>query len=254
MRTFVIGDIHGGLHALKQVIERASIDFDQDKVIFLGDYVDGWSQSAELIEFLIGIKIAAKVKPIFLRGNHDKWCQEWLINGHINKAWQENGGRSTMTSYINTGHLVKESHRNFFLELLDYYVDEENRAYLHAGWITVKGLGYDRESTYYWDREFWKIAFHIDAAITNGLSKEYYYKGELARYKQYKEVFIGHSSTQFYECDADFKEFTHPKQEGHTRVMIPMNRLNVWNVDTGGGWHGKLTALNIDTKEFFLPE
>jgi serine/threonine protein phosphatase 1 len=40
MRTLVIGDIHGGLRALHQIIERAKVT----KVInsiFLGDYVDG---------------------------------------------------------------------------------------------------------------------------------------------------------------------------------------------------------------------
>jgi serine/threonine protein phosphatase 1 len=40
MRTLVIGDIHGGLRALHQIIERAHVT-PQDTLIFLGDYVDG---------------------------------------------------------------------------------------------------------------------------------------------------------------------------------------------------------------------
>ncbi len=55
MRTFVIGDIHGGLIALKQVLERASVT-NKDTLIFLGDYVDGWSQSPQVIDFLIELK------------------------------------------------------------------------------------------------------------------------------------------------------------------------------------------------------
>jgi serine/threonine protein phosphatase 1 len=39
MRTLVIGDIHGGLRALHQIIERHVTP--QDTLIFLGDYVDG---------------------------------------------------------------------------------------------------------------------------------------------------------------------------------------------------------------------
>ena len=39
MRTLVIGDIHGGLKALEQVLERANVT-PEDKLIFLGDYVD----------------------------------------------------------------------------------------------------------------------------------------------------------------------------------------------------------------------
>ena len=52
MSTFVIGDIHGGLRALIQVLVKAQIQ-TTDKLIFLGDYVDGWSESPQLINFLI---------------------------------------------------------------------------------------------------------------------------------------------------------------------------------------------------------
>jgi serine/threonine protein phosphatase 1 len=44
MRTLVIGDIHGGLRALHQ-IKRAKVT-KEDTLIFLGDYVDGWSHLA----------------------------------------------------------------------------------------------------------------------------------------------------------------------------------------------------------------
>ena len=52
MRTFVIGDIHGGLKALKQVLQQLKLSVE-DTYIFLGDYVDGWSESAETVSFLI---------------------------------------------------------------------------------------------------------------------------------------------------------------------------------------------------------
>jgi len=49
----------------------------------------------------------------------------------------------------------------------------------------------------------------------------------------YSEVFIGHTSTQFWKCDE------------------PMNAANIWNLDTGGGWFGKVSIMDIDTKEFW---
>ena len=52
MRTLVVGDIHGGLRGLKQVLERIEVKAE-DKFIFLGDYVDGWSENAETISFLM---------------------------------------------------------------------------------------------------------------------------------------------------------------------------------------------------------
>ena len=51
-RTLAIGDIHGGLRALEQILERAKVTQD-DLLIFLGDYVDGWSESAQTVSFLI---------------------------------------------------------------------------------------------------------------------------------------------------------------------------------------------------------
>ncbi|MEP0480335.1 MAG: metallophosphoesterase, partial [Nonlabens sp.] len=54
MRTIAIGDIHGGYKALLQLIERIGLK-DDDQLIFLGDYVDGWSESFEVIDFLISL-------------------------------------------------------------------------------------------------------------------------------------------------------------------------------------------------------
>ena len=51
-RTFVIGDIHGGLRALVQVLNQLKVT-EKDTLIFMGAYVDGWSESAQVIDFLI---------------------------------------------------------------------------------------------------------------------------------------------------------------------------------------------------------
>ena len=47
----------------------------------------------------------------------------------------------------------------------------------------------------------------------------------------FKEVFIGHTTTQFWKEDK------------------PMNAANIWNLDTGGGWYGYVTVMDVDTKE-----
>ena len=54
-KTFVIGDIHGGLKALFQVLERAKVS-KNDTLIFLGDFVDGWSESPAVLDFLIALE------------------------------------------------------------------------------------------------------------------------------------------------------------------------------------------------------
>ncbi len=31
---------------------------------------------------------------------------------------------------------------------------------------------------------------------------------------------------------------------------MPMKACNVWNIDTGAAFYGRLSAMNIDTKQF----
>ena len=52
IRILVCGDIHGGLKPLLDVLEKSGYDKEYDKLIFLGDYVDGWSESSEVIEYI----------------------------------------------------------------------------------------------------------------------------------------------------------------------------------------------------------
>ncbi|WP_438887341.1 metallophosphoesterase, partial [Bacillus cereus group sp. BC311] len=82
--------------ALEQVLERAKVT-DKDKLIFLGDYVDGWSESSQVINALI--ELSQKQECIFIKGNHDLYCEEWLSFGHKPEMWLLNGGVATMESY-----------------------------------------------------------------------------------------------------------------------------------------------------------
>ena len=63
-RILVIGDIHGGLKAINQVFERAKVTTD-DRLIFLGDYVDGWSESPQVLDFLIELYTLSKILSLF---------------------------------------------------------------------------------------------------------------------------------------------------------------------------------------------
>ena len=42
MKTFVMGDSHGAYKAFLQVMERSGFDYENDRLICLGDVSDGW--------------------------------------------------------------------------------------------------------------------------------------------------------------------------------------------------------------------
>ena len=228
MKTFVIGDIHGALRALKQVLERAKVSC-YDTLIFLGDYVDGWSDSPQVLDFFI--KLNQTHRCIFLRGNHDELVLHWLQNNHDNPMWYNHGGESTVKAYSIIDDKTKQNHIAFLLSLKNYHIDEKNRLFVHAGFTNLKGVAIEHfPRLLYWDRTLWEMALALD----NNISKNSVYYPK--RLQLYSEIFIGHTSvTQINET-------------------IPINKANVWNLDTGAAFKGPLSIMDIDTKEFWQSE
>lgn len=227
-RTLAIGDIHGGLKALEQLLERIEIK-KEDRFIFLGDYVDGWSDSAQVIQFLIAF--AKEYECVFIKGNHDVWCELWLETGTINETWYLHGGKETIASYKGVSEADKKEHLQFFKDMCLYLVDDEKRLFLHAGFTSMHGVEREvYEANFYTDRTLWEMVISMDNSIT----KDYIMYPN--RLKHYHEIYIGHTPT------TNFNLYT------------PTNAINVWNVDTGVAFKGKLSALDIDTKDFFQSE
>jgi serine/threonine protein phosphatase 1 len=225
MRTFAIGDIHGGLKALVQVLNKIEIT-EEDSLIFMGDYVDGWSESAQVIEFLI--HLAPKFNCVFIKGNHDVWCQDWLKKKEVNPSWYLHGGKETIESYDGFSDDQKKQHLLFLENAPLYHLDNTNRLFLHAGFTSMHGVLKETfPFTLCTDRTLWEMALVMDKKITKNSSS--YPK----RLQHYREIYIGHTPTTNY---------------GET---TPMNAINVWNIDTGAAFKGRVTAMNIDTKVFF---
>ena len=140
-RTYVIGDIHGALLALQQIIAKIGPQ-PVDKLIFLGDYVDGWSQSAGVISYLM--ELEQQCECIFLKGNHDAWCESWLAGEKPDNVWLFHGGISTVESYEPLSDNEKLQHLQFYNRMLKYHTDEENRLFIHAGFASRPGPDFER--------------------------------------------------------------------------------------------------------------
>lgn len=226
-KQIVIGDIHGALRALKEVLAKAALE-KNDTLIFLGDYVDGWSESAQLIEYLL--ELDDQYHCIFLKGNHDAWCEDWLIHGTTPRDWLISGGYSTIQSYEQLATERRTIHLEFYSRMKKFFEAEE-RLFIHAGYSSIHGPARDRyESNYYWDRSLWELAFATDDRLSRDSIRF------PKRLKLYSEIFIGHTPTINFGS------------------MLPMHATNVWNVDTGAAFTGRLTAMNVETKEYWQSE
>ena len=224
-RAFVIGDIHGGFRALEQLMQKIDPQ-SEDRFIFLGDYVDGWSQSAQVIDWLMGFE--KKQECIFIKGNHDEDCRQWFLTGEVPDAWLAHGGGASIQSYYGFDDHTKEAHLEFFNRLLDYFIDENNCLFVHAGFSNRRGPLHEHYvSNFTWDRTLWETALALDTRIEKDAL--FYPK----RLLLFNEIYIGHTPTTGFGSE------------------LPMQAANVWNIDTGAAFYGRLSAVNIITKEIF---
>lgn len=236
-RTLVIGDIHGYYIEMVQALKRAVFNPRRDLLICLGDVADGGSMTPEVVQYFIDLGDSA----INIKGNHDFWTEEYLRIGIAKQNWLEQGGFATKDAYerkVGQSDFDMESHREFFKNQQLYYIDDQNRAFVHAGYTSKEGLGHEESShKYYWDRDLFKIAMSsAGSQIPNIL-------------KAHNEIFIGHTSTSNWKYS---RRFLPPRDcKIGDPISTPMNIHNLWNLDTGGGWRGRITVMDVDNKEYW---
>lgn len=233
MRTLVIGDIHGANRALKQVLSLSNFDNEKDTLISLGDIADGWGEVPECVDTLLGIK-----NLVAIRGNHDIWLRDWLKSGYINPMWLPQGGQASYDAYIRTGDIANQAHKDFFENQVDYYIDEKNNLYTHGGW------------DYVWNPDFFVAGLYPvnGGNPKDNLSKECHWSREL--FYGVKNHHKDHLPNKLKEALKRFNTIF----VGHTAISNPFKpfiKSNLINLDTGAGWNGRLTIMDVDTKEFW---
>ena len=214
-----MGDIHGNLKAMEQCLNRCGFDSENDTLIQLGDVCDRHPDSARVIERLLQIP-----NLIAIRGNHDPWLQTWLEIEETPAGWAENGGINSIQSYIEAGDKIdRPKHISFLRDQKNFYIDQKNRLFIHAGYTNPEGPKHEEPaSRCYWDRSLWS------ATMQGRLSGQ-----QPLRLKMFDEIYIGHTPTLNWQQDT------------------PMQAFNVWNLDTGAGWNGKLTIMDLETKKYW---
>lgn len=207
-RRLVIGDIHGRIGALKQVLELSKFDYDNDHLILIGDVVDGGSDSREVVDELLKVK-----DLVFVLGNHDLWCMNYLKSGWMGQIWAAQGGDKTIMSYEGHDDQLKE-HMVFFKKGV-YFHKENGMLFVHGGFDIKVGVEKTDHEFLVWDRTL------IETACEQVIPG-------------YEKVFVGHTTTEVYN------------------KTVPIRYNNLIMVDLGIGWTGKLCIMDIDTEEYWL--
>ena len=215
-----MSDSHGGYRAVVQCLERCGFDNEKDQLYFLGDVVDGWSETKESIDVLLCIN-----HLVYLLGNHDQWALEYYSD-KMGKGeeppglWLWQGGEATVKSY-GVGKPMPEDHLALLQNAKPFHITKDNILLVHAGFDTEKPIEETDPDYLIWDRSFVKRCYsRYDASQPLTITP-------------YKEVYIGHTPTISF---------------GRQNTK-PLHLGNVTLTDTGAAFSGCLSILDMDSKE-----
>lgn len=220
-KIFAIGDIHGNYKALKQCLERSNFNYEEDRLIVLGDVCDGWHEVPKCFDELLKIK-----DLVYILGNHDWWARQYFTGASsADIYWLTQGGYATFNAYSYTEGMTK-SHLDMLINSKYTHtelISGEMYVFVHGGIDpNQKDLNKQDPENCLWDRDLLHNAYKAKGT-----------KPDL-KYGGYGAIFVGHTTTQRY-----------------SPLCLPLNFCNVWDLDTGAGWEGKLTIMNVRTKEYW---
>jgi serine/threonine protein phosphatase 1 len=213
MKTYVVGDIHGAYRALLQCFQRSGFDTKNDRLILIGDVCDGYPEVRQSIGELLKIKHCDLVM-----GNHDMWALDWALYGDKPEIWTSQGGDRTIASY--NGGPMPTAHIDF-LKNGQLWIERDGQVFVHGGFNPDISLSSHSAQTLVWDRILFDMAWKMQV------------EGRKHKLGRYKDIFVGHTPTELYN------------------TLQPIHVCNVWNIDTGAGWSGRLTIMDVDTKEYW---
>ena len=210
---WIIGDIHGCLRELELLLAKLPAE---EKLLFLGDYIDRGPDSSATVARLL----KEKKRSVFLMGNHEDMLLSYYrkSQGPESQSWLlwGNGGQNTLASYglspADSFDKLPASHQKFYTELKLYYEGPDFIA-VHAG-LRIQApytLESQKRRDLLWIRHEW-------------LQNESRWPG--------KKVYYGHTPTRFV---------LGPERENE---MIRGEKS--MGIDTGCVYGGSLTALRTE--------
>lgn len=159
-----------------------------------------------------------KVKNLtYILGNHDLWTLEWMKSGFGEDVWLRQGGKATVDAYREG---VPLEHVHFLQTALPYY-HADNKLFVHAGIDPLTPVDRQGLDIFLWDRTLARKAL------------DHYVRQVDRKFTTYEEVYIGHTPVPFSN---------------------PVHVGDVWMMDTGAGWSGILSMMNVETKEIFTSD
>ena len=223
-RAYAIGDIHGRLDLLEEMLRR----IEQDRagrparrtfVIFLGDLIDRGPESARVVERLRNYR-PQDATPVFLMGNHEEVLLRILAGERgILPSWLKFGGSECARSYGVYPDARRQSDVGTAIRIVQSAVPTAHRTFLESFGDTFRFGDY----------------LFVHAGIRPGVAIEEQNRTDL---RWIREPFLTDSNV--HGCMV---------VHGHTIVTEVEERRNRIGIDTGAYQTGILTALAVEDEQ-----
>lgn len=226
-RAYAIGDIHGRLDLLDDLLRRVEADIAERRpkktyIVFLGDLIDRGPDSAGVVERLRTWR-PRHGRPIFLAGNHEEVLLQILGgDASILPNWLRYGGTECARSYGIDVDGLRYMEDDAAIEAIRAKVPRAHREFLANMADTFRFGDY----------------LFVHAGIRPGLAVEDQDPSDL---RWIRDPFL-----------SDTKEHGFIVVHGHTIVPEVDERSNRIAIDTGAYHSGVLTALGIEETERWL--
>ncbi len=166
MLTYAIGDIHGKLDMLRQLVGKIHTDANGQpyKLVFVGDYIDRGENSRGVLDFIIAIqemRNEAGLETICLMGNHE----DMAVNDAFKDSWIMNGGGATLESYPNK---VMTTEHIDWIKSLPMYHETEHNYFAHASVVPGIPLNEHTPIQLMWTRYRYEEQSGLDKVLIHG--------------------------------------------------------------------------------------
>jgi serine/threonine protein phosphatase 1 len=222
--AYVVGDVHGRLDLLDQLLERIDSDIaerrpEQALIVFLGDLIDRGPDSAGVVERLRTYRRDG-VRTVFLLGNHEEVVLR-ILGGEAQliPGWLRFGGAQCLRSYGGEPQRIALLGDEAAVEAIRFVIPAEHVEFLRGFADTCRFGDY----------------LFVHAGIRPGVNLDHQTQLDL---RWIREPFLAD------ETDHGFVVI-----HGHTIRPEIDERSNRIGIDTGAYATGVLTALVIDGNE-----
>lgn len=144
-RAYAIGDIHGRLDLLDELLDKIEADNQArpratTTIVFLGDLIDRGPQSAEVVERL-RLYRPGFARSLFLMGNHEEVLLRILSGeAELIHDWLRFGGAECALSYGLDPEELRTARRSEAVKLLERAIPREHRNFL-ASFVDTASFG-----------------------------------------------------------------------------------------------------------------